>query len=94
MCNRVTVSYRSPIPNKRSGKHKKTATRCKFRTYSHIVDVTAAISVVPFGGKVLAHSANSIAVSKGILDDGIKFNSSAKKSDQSYRNGVDTTIVF
>ena len=29
-------------------------------------------------GKVLVHSAKSIAVSKGTLDDGIKFNSDAK----------------
>ena len=33
--------------------------------------------------KVLAHSANSIAVSKGTLDDRIKCNSETKKSDQS-----------
>ena len=45
--------------------------------------VTAAIPVTRFGGKVLAHSANSIAVSKATLDDEIKFSSSAKKSDQS-----------
>ena len=56
--------------------------------------VTAAIPVTQFGGKVLAHSANSIAVSKGTLDDIIKFNSDAKKSDRSRRNGVDTATVF
>ena len=31
-------------------------------------------------GKILAHSANSITVSKGTLDDGIKFNSETKNS--------------
>ena len=41
-------------------------------------NVTAAIPVTRFGRKVLAHSANSIAVLKGTLDDGIKFNSKAK----------------
>ena len=56
--------------------------------------VTAAIPVIRFGRKVLAHRANSIVVSKGTLDDGIKFNSSAKKSDRSYRNGVDTATGF
>ena len=47
-------------------------------TFAH---VTAAIPVTPFEEKVFAHSANSIAVSKGTLDDGIKFHSNAKKSD-------------
>ena len=56
--------------------------------------MTAAIPVTRFGGKVLAHSANSIAISKGILDDGVKFNSDAKKSDRSCRNGVDTATGF
>ena len=43
--------------------------------------MTAAIQVTPFEGKALAHSANSIAVSKGTLNDGIKCNSEAKKFD-------------
>ena len=56
--------------------------------------MTAAIPATRFGGKVLAHSANSIAVSKGTLDNGIKFNSDAKKSNRSFRNGVDTGTGF
>ena len=52
--------------------------------------MTAAIPVTRFGGKVFAYNANSIVVSKGTLDNGIKFNSGAKKSDRSCRNGVDT----
>ena len=56
--------------------------------------VTAAIPVTMFGGKVLGHSANSKAVSKGTLADGIEFNSDAKKSDRSCRNGVDTATGF
>ena len=56
--------------------------------------MTAAIPVTRFGGKVLAHSANSIAVSKGTLNDGIKFVSNAKKSNRSCRNGVDTGTDF
>ena len=59
-----------------------------------LTSVTAAISVTQFEKKVFAHSANLIAVSKGTLDDGIKFNSYAKKSDRSCRNGVDTAIDF
>ena len=54
----------------------------------------AAIPVTRFGEKVLVHSANSTLVSKRTLDDGIKFNSNAKKSDRSYRNGVDTGTDF
>ena len=54
----------------------------------------AVIPVIWLGGKVLAHSANSIAVSKGTLDDGIKFNLEAKKSDRSCGNGVDTATAF
>ena len=50
--------------------------------------VTAAIPITRFGGKVLAHSANSIAESKSTLVDEIKFNSSVKKSNRSYRNSV------
>ena len=50
--------------------------------------------VTRFEGKVLAHSANSIAVSKDTLDDGIKYNSEAKKSDRSRKNGDDTTTGF
>ena len=56
--------------------------------------VTASIPVTRLGGKILAHSANSIIASKSTLDDGIKFNSSAKKSDRSCRNGVDTATDF
>ena len=56
--------------------------------------MTAAIPVTRFWGKVLAHSANSIAVTKCTLDDGIKFNSDAKKSDRSCRNGIDTATGF
>ena len=59
-----------------------------------LTSMTAAISVTRFEKKVFAHSANSIAASKGTLDDGIKFNSYAKKSDRSCRNGVDTAIDF
>ena len=51
--------------------------------------MTAAIPVTRFGGKVFAYNANSIVVSKSTLDNGIKFNSGAKKSDRSCRNGVD-----
>ena len=61
---------------------------------SKIFYVTATIPVSRFGGKVLAHSENSIAILKGTLDDGIKFNSDAKKSDRSCRNGVDTATGF
>ena len=43
--------------------------------------MTAAIPVTRFGEKILALSANSITVSKGTLDDGIKFNLNAKKFD-------------
>ena len=43
--------------------------------------MTATIPVIRFGEKVLSRSENSIAVSKGTLDDKIKFNSSAKKSN-------------
>ena len=56
--------------------------------------LTATIPIARFGGKVFAHWANSIAVSKGTLDDGIKSYSNAKKSDQSCRKGVDTAIGF
>ena len=56
--------------------------------------VIAAIPVTRIGGKVLAHSANPIAVSKGTLNDRIKFNSSAKKSDRICRNSVDTATGF
>ena len=56
--------------------------------------MTAAIPVTRFREKVLAQSANSIAASKGTLDDGIKFNSNAKKSDRSCRNDVDTATGF
>ena len=56
--------------------------------------MTAAIPVTGFERKVLAHSENSIAVSKGTLDDGIKFNSDANESDRSCRNGVDTGTGF
>ena len=52
-----------------------------FSQVTVIALVTAAIPVTRFGGKVLAHSTNSIAVSRGTLDDGFKFNSNAKKSD-------------
>ena len=55
---------------------------------------TAAIPVTRFGGKVLAHSANSIAVSKVTFNHEIKFNSDAKKSDRLCRNGVDTATGF
>ena len=55
-----------------------------------MIIVTTTIPVTRFGGKVLAYSTNSIAVSKVALIDEIKFNSDAKKSDQSYKNGVDT----
>ena len=58
------------------------------------LSVTAAIPVMRFGGKVLVHSANSIAVPKGILDDGINFNSYAKKYDRLCWNGVDTATGF
>ena len=44
--------------------------------------MTAAIPVTRFRGKVLAHKANSTAISKGTLDDGIKFNSDVKKFDR------------
>ena len=67
---------------------------CSKISYSKKFRVTAAISVTRFGEKVLAQSANSIAVSKGTLDDGIKSNSNAKKSDRSCRNGVDTATGF
>ena len=56
--------------------------------------VTAAIPVTRFGEKVLAHSANATAVSKGTRDGGIKFNSDAKKSDRSCTNGADTATDF
>ena len=56
--------------------------------------VTAAIPGTRFGGKVLAHSANSIVLSKGTLDDGILFNSDAKKFNRSCRNGVNTATSF
>ena len=56
--------------------------------------VAAAIPVTRFGGKVLAHSANSIAVSKGTLDDGIKFNLSVKKFHRSCTNSVDIATGF
>ena len=55
---------------------------------------TAAIPVTGFGGKILVHSANLIVVSKGTLDDEIKYNSEAKKSDRSCRNGIDTAAGF
>ena len=44
--------------------------------------VTAAIPVTRFGGKVLAHSANSIVVSKGTLDDGIKYTVTQTRKNQ------------
>ena len=56
--------------------------------------MTAAIPVTRFVKKALAQSANSIAVSKGTLDDGMKFNSNAKKFDRSCRNRVDTATGF
>ena len=54
----------------------------------NIRTVTTAIPVTQFGVKVFARSANSIALSKGTLDDGIKFNSDEKKSHRSCWNGV------
>ena len=55
--------------------------------------MTATISVTRFGGKALVHSSNSIAISEGTLDNGIKFNSDAKY-DQPCRNGIDTVTGF
>ena len=56
--------------------------------------MTAAILVTRLRENVIGHSGNSIAVSKGIFDDGIKFNSNLKKSDQLCRNGVDIATGF
>ena len=61
---------------------------------SEIAIATAAIPITRFGGKVLVHSANSIAVSKCTFDHGIKLNSNAEKSDRSCRNGLDTATGF
>ena len=51
--------------------------------------MTASIPIKRFGD-----SANSIAVSKGTPNYGTKFNSDAKKSDRSCRNGVDAVTGF
>ena len=73
---------------------RKSGPKSKTLHFIRTIIVAAAIPVTRFEGKVLAHSANSIAVSKGTLDDGIKFNSEAKKSDRSCTNGVDTATGF
>ena len=80
MCSKANAT----IKNLRGAK---SATVKNFR-------VTPAIPVTRFGGKVLAHSTNSIVVSIGTLDVGIKLNSKAKKSDRLCRNGVDTATGF
>ena len=45
-------------------------------------------------GEGLSAQRNSIAVSKGTLDDRIKCNSETNESDLSYANGVDTETGF
>ena len=60
----------------------------------HLTSARHFIPVTRFWEKVLAHSANSIAVLHSTLNDGIKFNSDEKKSDRSCSNGLNTATSF